>query len=264
MTETVGPNDTHLAAQRAAFEEVFSEGTRSYLYSTDPRTVYITYWRLRQAIKVLRRELRKSAHSVPLESMSLLVLCSGEGAEGSALLDIGFSNVTVSDITEAGCRAASDRDPRLHAMVLNAERADVPDKSFDLVLVQDGLHHLSSPVAGFLESLRIGRRAVVFLEPHNSLAGRSIGRSWEVNGSAVNWVFRWDRDMVEQMASSYLGPNRFRNASFSFWHHNVIMGRVSRKMGRLGLPVLRLVKAVLKPVSRFGNQFCGIVILHDE
>jgi ubiquinone/menaquinone biosynthesis C-methylase UbiE len=67
-----------------------------------------------------------------------------------------------------------DRDKRLKGIVLNAERTNLPSQSFDIALVQDGLHHLSSPVQGFTEMLRVAKRAVVFLEPHDSLVGRMI------------------------------------------------------------------------------------------
>ena len=256
-----GSTDRHLEAQRHEFEQTFQAGSRAHVVSTDPRVRYIVEWRVREAVRVLTAEWERIAPGADIRSESVLVLCSGEGSEGSILLDLGFRDVTVSDISESGCRAAVERDPRLRAVVLDAERADVPDQSFGIVVVQDGLHHLSSPVAGFLESLRIARHAAVFLEPHDSLAGRRLGQKWERNGAAVNWVFRWNRDFVGQVASSYLGPIGFTDLSFSFWHHNELMGKWSNRLGRFGLPALRAMKAALSPLNRFGNQFCGLIVL---
>ena len=253
--------ERHREAQRLEFDEAFREGSRAHVTSNDPCVRYIVDWRIHEAMRVLGAAWERTSPGTDIRSASMLVLCSGEGSEGTVLVDLGFEDVTVSDISESGCRAAVVRDPRLRAVVLDAERADVPDGSFDIVLVQDGLHHLSSPVGGFVESLRIARHAVVFLEPHDSLAGRRFGQQWEQNGDATNWVFRWNRDVVQQVASSYLGPVGFTDLSFSFWHHNVLMGRWSERLGRLGLPALRLVKRVLSPFDRFGNQFCGMILL---
>ena len=72
---------------------------------------------------------------------------------------------------------------------------------------------------------------------------------------------RWNRDFVGQVASSYLGPIGFTDLSFSFWHHNELMGKWSNRLGRFGLPALRAMKAVLSPLNRFGNQFCGLIVL---
>lgn len=38
---------------------------------------------------------------------------------------------------------------------MDAESLDAPDDRYDLVLVQDGLHHLSRPVTGLMQMLRV-------------------------------------------------------------------------------------------------------------
>ncbi|HEV3052500.1 MAG TPA: hypothetical protein VGX50_19460, partial [Longimicrobium sp.] len=147
-------------------------------------------------------------------------------------------------------------------MVLDMDHQTLPDGAYDLSLVQDGLHHLQDPVRGFTEMLRISTTAAVFLEPHNSLAGRLVGRTWEQHGDAVNYVFRWTRRLVHDVASSYLGRDSFQNLSFAFWHHNVMLEKIGKPLGsRLALPVLRTAKAVFDRVlPASGNQFCGMVV----
>ena len=181
--------------------------------------------------------------------------------EGSILCDMGFLDVTVSDLAEQGVKAALNRDTRLKGVVLNAEHLDLTNDSFDIVLVQDGLHHLSLPIVGFTEMLRVAKKAVVFLEPHDSLVGRLIGTQWEKNGSAVNWVFRWDKELVEQVMSSYLGPNQFENLSFSFWHHDSYE-KLPKLLGSvLGLSAIKSIKVLLDiTMGNVGNQFCGMVL----
>ena len=76
-------------------------------------------------------------------------------------------------------RAALDvckaRDPRLDTRQMDAEALDVPDNSYDIVLVQDGLHELRRPVLGLTEMLRVARRAVIVIEPHTGVVAGLLG-----------------------------------------------------------------------------------------
>lgn len=248
----------HQARQAAQHDLMYARGPRSHVGSTDPLVRYLVEWRIRTALDRLRAAAGARLHP----ASRVMVLCAGEGLEGSLLCDLGFTDVTVADISSVAMQQARERDPRLKTVVADAERLAVSDGAYDLALVQDGLHHLQDPVRGFTEMLRIASTAAVFLEPHNSAAGRLLGRRWERHGEAVNYVFRWTRGLVEDVASSYLGENAFRNLSFAFWHHNVILERIARRLGpRVSVPMVRAAKAVLDralPVS--GNQFCGMVL----
>jgi hypothetical protein len=77
-----------------------------------------------------------------------------------------------------------------------------------------------------------------------------------------DYVFRWDKELVEQVISSYLGQNRFENISFSFWHHNPVYAKICKMLGSsLGLSVIKIIKLLLdKTLGKFGNQFCGLVL----
>ena len=41
------------------------------------------------------------------------------------------------------------------------------------------------------------------MEPHEGLATRFMGRDWERNDGAVNWVFRWDARLLEQTVRDF-------------------------------------------------------------
>src|SRR6185436_5595240 len=111
----------------------------------------------------------------------------------------------VSDLSEKAMALCRSFDERLKTRVLNAEEmSEVEDGSYDLVLVQDGLHHLPRPTLGFTEMLRVARIAAIVIEPHSGLVARAIGKTWEVEGDAVNYVFRWNRNILEQTTRSYL------------------------------------------------------------
>ena len=245
--------------QKADFDTLYAAGTREHIALKDPLVDYTTYWRLREAFRRLR-------HATPgriRETSNILVMCAGDGADGSVLCDMGYQNVTVSDISDMGVAAALARDSRLAGLVLNAQNAQIEDGAFDVVVVQDGLHHLPSPIQGFTEMLRIASIGAVFLEPHDSLVGRVLGTKWERNGEATNYVFRWTRKLVHDVACSYFGSDSFQNLSFSFWHHNIAYHRLGVMLGdgTRGIYAIRTIKFVLDHVlGRFGNQFCGMVI----
>lgn len=253
----MGQAERHVELQRERSDELFQH-ERAHVSTTDPLVRYLTRWRIQEAL----RRLDDAVGGMPRDCR-VLVMCAGEAVEGTFLLDAGYSDVTTSDLSQVGVDQALARDPRLKGLVLDAEAAHLPDGSYDLVVVQDGLHHLPRPVTGFTEMLRIARTAVLFLEPHDSIAGRRIGRTWEVNEGAVNYVFRWTRRLVEDVSSSYLGPDSFTNLSFAFWHHNIHLEELGRKLGggERGVLAVRWAKKVAdRLLPRSGNQFCGLVV----
>ncbi|MGK2907965.1 MAG: class I SAM-dependent methyltransferase [Desulfuromonadales bacterium] len=249
----------HWEKQKAYSESCYASGSRSHAISQVPLVRHVVSWRLKETV---RKMLLTAEGRISVES-SILVLCSGEGLEGSILADLGFLDVTVSDVAENAVKAANERDPRLKVRVINVERNELHDGSYDVVIVQDGLHHLSSPVTGFLEMLRICRVGCAFLEPHDSLVGRLLGTKWEKNGESVNYVFRWDKKLVNKLICSFVGSDNFTNASFSYWHHNVWYAKVGRVFGgeKLAIQIIKLIRntlGILLPGA--GNQFSGIII----
>jgi SAM-dependent methyltransferase len=249
----------HSDLQRIRTDRFFTNGARAHVASPTVLSAYLTGWRLREAI---RRALNAMAGKVSQES-SILVLCAADGYEGSNLCDMGFSNVTVSDISPVAVAGAVQRDSRLKGLVLNAEDTGLGEGSYDLVVAQDALHHLQSPVQGFTEMLRISRHAVIFLEPHDSLVGRLIGTKWEAHDEAKNYVFRWRKKLVGDLASSFLCSESFTNLSFSFWHHNVVFAKLCKPVGngKAAVHMVHGIKILLDTTfPRMGNQFCGLVL----
>lgn len=252
----------HIENQKQASEGVFSKGSRAHVLSGDPLVRYLTRWRLEQSVWRLSRHLGERFSW----DWDVLVLCAGEGYEGSILCDLGFHRVTVSDLSENGVKAALARDPRLQGQSADAENLPFSDQSFGLVVIQDGLHHLSRPTQGFTEMLRVAEHAVFFLEPHDSMVGNRVGTRWEKNNGAINYVFRWKRKLVQDIASSYFGHDQFDNLSLAFWHHNIVLERVGHRLGGGGgaLRILKVAKGFMDTLfGRWGNQFCGMVVRHE-
>lgn len=254
---------SHNEKQREYHNKIYGSGGRMHIGSADPLTNYVTHWRVKEAV----RRLQILASGRLRSDTSILVMCGGEGGEASLLCDLGFTNVTLSDISDAGVDAAKRRDPRLKGMVVDAQNVACNSRTFGVVLIQDGLHHLASPIQGFTEMLRLSSVGVIFLEPHDSLIGKLIGTRWEQNGEAQNYVFRWTKKLVGDVCSSYLGHERFENESFSFWHHNPVFYKLGKLLGggRFSINLLKIVKCALDTVAgRFGNQFCALIVMPEK
>lgn len=249
-----------VSAQRSVYNDKFAEGPRKELFEGGPLTRWLTSWRYKKAIT----KLFEHAGDIVNTESSVLVVGAADGYESRTLFDCGFRDVSVTDFSEVAVRLAVERDPRVRGFALNLEDAvNVPDNSFDIVVAQDMLHHLPRPVNGFTEMLRMARHAVIFLEPHDSFVGRRIGTIWEENNGFKNYVFRWTKDLVNDVTSSYLGHPEFMNLSFSFWHHNIQMERIGRALGggRFAVFALSTTKTFLNgALAGSANQFCGMIV----
>jgi ubiquinone/menaquinone biosynthesis C-methylase UbiE len=131
----------------------------------------------------------------PAKELTALVICGGAGMDAEKLVQHGF-RVTITDLSPEAIARAEERSRRYgvdyQAMVMDAESLAFPDRSFDVVFVHDGLHHLPDPYLAIREMARVARRAVVIVEPQDAplvrLAVRlGISGDWE---DAGNFVYR--------------------------------------------------------------------------
>jgi len=247
--------------QQKVFEDIYDVSNREQWEFHDTSNSVIRYLRDRR-IRIGIDHVMKVSKSSP-QDWSALVVCGGVGGEGTLLANLGFRSVTVSDFSQNALEICKLRDPRLKTIALNAEALDVPDHSYDLVLVQDGLHHLPRPVLGYTEMLRVARRAVVVIEPHAGIAGTLLGTTWEKHGDEVNYVFRWDQRLLREAALSYLLDSSCYIKAIRLWDHNSIIARVVRGFGsgRAGVIVSKLIyRAMNLPFWWLGNNMVGVVV----
>ena len=236
-----------------------TEGLWDYHYTGDPLIRYLRDRRLHRALTELDKRGR-----LDVATQSVLLVCAGVGGEGTFLANQGFVDVTVSDLSEKALELCRRFDGRLKTKVLNAEEmAEIEDGSYDVVLVQDGLHHLPRPISGFTEMLRVARNAVVVIEPHSGLVARAIGKTWEIDGDAVNYVFRWNRNILEQATRSYLLQEDAEVIACRFFDHNLVVNRLVSKLPlprRLQLLAAKSVYRLLDLFATIGNMMVGIVL----
>ena len=253
---------TGIEAQRSVFERCFGVESGRWAFHDDPNPVlrYVRDRRLKLALKELHRQLGSR-----IFEMSLLTVCGGVGGEATFFRKAGFKNITNTDFSENALKVCNHRDPLLQTRWLNAESMDLADGSFDIVLVQDGLHHLPRPVLGLNEMLRVARHGVVVIEPHLGLAAKILGREWEEHNGIFNYVFRWNRMIFQQTARSQLLKLPMTIHAMRLWDHSGLIHRVVSRFGngRLSFIAARLSYSILKPFNSLGNNFIGIVVKHD-
>ena len=103
-----------------------------------------------------------------LRGRTVLEVCCGSGLMTEDLARAG-ARVTGTDVSTRALARARDRAQRygFRAEFQAATAEDLPfrDRSFDVVAVHDGLHHLEEPAQAIREMARVARRGVLILEP---------------------------------------------------------------------------------------------------
>ncbi|WP_374948573.1 class I SAM-dependent methyltransferase [Mucilaginibacter sp.] len=245
--------------QQNAYEEIYAPEQKSefdFHITPDPLTRYLRDRRLLKSLEVLKD------FDADYKNWSVLLTCGGVGGEGIFFKKNGFADVTVSDISENSLKICNEFDPTIKTIMLNGESLDIDDNSYDLVVVQDGLHHLPRPVSGFTEMLRVARKAVIVIEPYDSLIGNLIGTEWEVQGDAINYVFRWDKKTFTQVVKSYLLKDYAPIKVLRFWDHGLAVSKLASKFPKsMQLSVAKLIYTLFSPFNFMGNMFVGIKIM---
>lgn len=253
--------------QRERFEDIYSNENRerwAFHYTKDPLVRYLRDRRLHRALEHISSVLELSAEE--MHRWRVLVVCGGVGGEGTFLANQGFTNVTVADFSQKALELCRKLDKRLHTSYQDTESMDLESNSYDLVLVQDGLHHLPQPVSGFIEMLRVSRKVVVVIEPYLSAVGKLLGTEWERDHEGEsNYVFRWNQAILEQATRSYLLSEKAHVKAIRLWDHNVQVGKAVGKLPpkyrlRAAKAIYRAL-AVLAPGA--GNMMVGVVIKDD-
>lgn len=156
---TIAEIEEHKRAQQAFFDAEDSE----YEVRRPEGTPRFHEW-------LLREKFRRALAGIPepLSGWRVLTVCGGSGMDAEFLAEQG-ARVVTCDISEGAAQRALRRSQVHHfdltSIVGDAERLPFRDRTFDLVYVHDGLHHLEDPMRGLREMLRVARRAISITEP---------------------------------------------------------------------------------------------------
>jgi len=193
----------------------------------------------------------------------ILVICGGS-KDRAILLDLGFSNVVISNLDTA----VGQQDVAPFAWSLqNAEELSFDANSFDFAIVHLGLHHCYSPHTALGEMLRVSRTGVVVFEPKDGWFSRlgvrlGFGQQYEdsavycsgclhggvVNSEIPNFVYRFTAHELKKTVNSFL-PDGRHNFRF-YWDMLIPWSRLTAMKN----PIHRvLMKAVAPAVERLGR-----------
>jgi len=245
--------------QEKAYDKLYEADQISvydFHITNDPLTRFLRDGRLTKGIKLLEK------NNPDFLNWSVLVTCGGVGGEGIFLKKYGFKDITVSDISENSLKICNIFDPSLKTIKLDGEDLDLADKSYDLVISQDGLHHLPRPISGFTEMLRVARKAVIVIESYDSLVGSIMGTQWELTGDAVNHVFRWNKRLINQVVKCYVLKNFKKITVLRYWDHSIMLLKVVNKFPkRMQYRIAKLLMSSLAPLNGLGNMMTTVVEL---
>lgn len=178
----------HAQLQAAHFDEEDDEFETERPRGTTPLYAWLIQEKFRRSIEGI-------VDLVP--GCTALAVCAGSGMDAELLARAG-AQVVSADISLGASRRARERARRhgvdLTPVVADAEDLPFADRSFDLVYVHDGLHHLEHPEAGLAEMARVARKAVSITEPARAAATRvavKLGAAQE-REEAGNRVARLD------------------------------------------------------------------------
>lgn len=189
---------------------------------------------------------------------SVLVLCAGP-LDAKVIGDLAFTDVTLSNLSDG----SADGNEFVWSRI-DAEAIDLPGDHVDVVMVHAGLHHCASPHTGLAEMYRVARKAVVLIEPNDSLVTKAgarlgFGQTYEHaaiaandyvagglrDGPIPNFVWRWSpRELRKAVAS--LDPAYEPDVRCDFgaaMHDQDSHTWIKRLVLRAVVPVLRLAPA---------------------
>ena len=180
------------------FKSRFRDGSKTF-YKESLIGNFMEYYTLKEAVSLLPFKVKNK---------TVLSICCGDGAEGEYLYKLG-AKVTVSDFSLEAVKAAKRRCKYLRGVVADAENLPFRDKSFDLVIVRHGLHHIPYPYKGLLEMNRISKRGFVFIEAQRNFITKiliklNLALEYEESG---NFVYRFTRDEIRKFMRDIKIPN---------------------------------------------------------
>lgn len=259
LEHTHGHHDT---GPIAATGDLHKRGQAAYFAQRDEAFEVDRPWRQPWLYRWFYLEkARRALRDLPATAgLTALTVCGGSGMDAEFLARAGYA-VICSDLSLAATKRARERARRrgllMVVIVADVEHLPLADRSVDVVLVHDGLHHLVDPDPGLHEMARAARHAVSITEPARAaLTTLAVhaGLALAVE-PAGNTVHRFDPTEVAAMLRAQ-GYADVRWQRFAMYFRHV----PGRAMRLASLPFVRWCSvgawwAMNALVGRRGNRF---------
>jgi hypothetical protein len=231
---------------------------------------------------VYPRQLRILVDRGWIQPQHTILVLAGGGFDRQVMLDGGLKNVTISNLDyHAGQR---DYEPFAWKMI-DAEKIDAEDNSYDWVTIHAGLHHLAVPAMGVCEMFRVARRGILCVESRDSLLMKLAVRvgltaDFELepafltggkvggyrNGPIPNYVYRWTEREFEKVVNAYSPTHQhkfFYGYGFQVPVQRFAMAK-NPAYRLMGSAISQATKLAEFTMPKQGNQFAFGVLKNVE
>jgi len=143
-------------------------------------------------------------NSINLTNRTILIASCGKGTDVYYLGKFYNPRVYVSDVAENAVATTIASFENIEGSVGDTERLPFNDDTFDYSFIAASLHHLSRPILGLYELLRVAKEGVIVIEPNDSIVTRiatSLGLAREIE-EIGNYVFRFSKRNVIKITRS--------------------------------------------------------------
>jgi hypothetical protein len=220
----------------------------------------------------------KTLQSIDLPRDCSVLVIGGGSNDIRSLNGAKFTDVTISNIDATKTMDNVDE----HA---DGNKLPYPDASYDFVVANATLHHMSRPHGCICEMHRVAKRAVLFLESqesffmklavnlglvaryeHNAIVDSNYTRGGVDDLPLPNYVYRWTRNEVRKLLNSFDPTVKHEIKFFSEW--NIEPWRIQRRIAQhrpwLNNKVFYAFlwvtgKLVNLTISRQGNEFAAFI-----
>jgi ubiquinone/menaquinone biosynthesis C-methylase UbiE len=180
-------------------------------------------------------EMAQRLYGASLARKDILVVCAGHGMDAEFFWRLG-ALVTCSDISPSSIALCEERfrarGGQVETVCCDAESLPFADRSFDVCLVYEGLHHLPHPYVAVSEMTRVAAEGVIIIEPHESSLVRLSRRlgwttKFEASGNYKHYFDR--RALTDHLRSRGFTTVRTAFRTIKKWHYpNAVMELLGR------------------------------------
>jgi SAM-dependent methyltransferase len=177
----------------------------------------------------VKTSIKKLFKNKKAKITSILALGANH-VEAETLIKFPFKKIILSGINEPEekTRGIMKKDKRVSYLKKDIENINLPNGSIDFVFVKEALHHVSRPIRGLYEMLRVAKKGVIFIEPMETLLGRVLDKfgmvsNYEYDSSGKfrdNFVYRWRKKEIIKILNSYYLESGYEVEFKSCWMSN--------------------------------------------
>ena len=152
--------------------------------------------------------------------------------EAEGLVKYPFRKIVLSGIMPADKKTLEviKKDKRVSYEIEDMESLSYKSSSFDLVFAKEAIHHVPRPVLAIYEMLRVAKKAIIFIEPHETFIGKileklNIASKYEKNQDGNlnfrdNYVYRWSQGEIIKILNSYYLESGYKVIFSNCWMSN--------------------------------------------